>query len=116
MLRKNQAFQGYAIASFLRSASELASPALTILATVCKIKYSKLNLKDFLGLSLFVLNTVIPTQFSFARGVNSGALRGCVEMNFAPLEGVASNVVRDRGRLSPTLFCFLLINKAKSSE
>ena len=33
LLRKNQAFQGYAIASFLRSASELASPALTILAT-----------------------------------------------------------------------------------
>ena len=38
MLRKNQAFQGYAIASFLRSASELASPALTILATVCNDK------------------------------------------------------------------------------
>ena len=36
LLRKNQAFQGYAIASFLRYASELASPALTILATVCK--------------------------------------------------------------------------------
>ena len=36
LLRKNQPFQGYAIASFLRSASELASPALTILATVCK--------------------------------------------------------------------------------
>ncbi len=52
----------------------------------------------------------------FARAVNSGALRGCVEMNFAPLEGVASNVVRTRGRLSPPLFCFLLINKAKSSE
>ena len=33
LLRKNQAFQGYAIASFLRSASELATPALTILAT-----------------------------------------------------------------------------------
>ena len=36
LLRKKQAFQGSAIASFLRSASELASPALTILATVCK--------------------------------------------------------------------------------
>ena len=48
--------------------------------------------------------------------VSFGALRGCVEMNFAPLEGVASNVVRVRGRLSPPLFCFLLINKAKSSE
>ena len=44
LLRKKQAFQGCAIASFLRYASELASPALTILATVCKIKYSKLNL------------------------------------------------------------------------
>ena len=31
---QTRAFQGYAIASFLRSASELASPALTILATV----------------------------------------------------------------------------------
>ncbi|MCI6186309.1 MAG: hypothetical protein MR739_03925 [Spirochaetia bacterium] len=37
MLRKKQAFQGSAIASFLRYASELATPALTILATV-KIK------------------------------------------------------------------------------
>ena len=34
LLRKKQAFQGYAIASFLRYASELATPALTILATV----------------------------------------------------------------------------------
>ena len=33
---QTRAFQGYAIASFLRSASELASPALSILATVCK--------------------------------------------------------------------------------
>ena len=33
---QTRAFQGYAIASFLRYASELASPALTILATVCK--------------------------------------------------------------------------------
>ena len=31
-----RAFQGSAVASFLRYASELASPALTILATVCK--------------------------------------------------------------------------------
>ena len=31
---QTRAFQGYAIASFLRCASELASPALTILATV----------------------------------------------------------------------------------
>ena len=31
---QTRAFQGSAIASFLRSASELASPALTILATV----------------------------------------------------------------------------------
>ena len=34
LLRKKQAFQGSAIASFLRYASELATPALTILATV----------------------------------------------------------------------------------
>ena len=34
LLRKKQAFQGCAIASFLRYASELATPALTILATV----------------------------------------------------------------------------------
>ena len=33
LLRKKQAFQGSAIASFLRYASELATPALTILAT-----------------------------------------------------------------------------------
>ena len=33
---QTRAFQGCAIASFLRYASELASPALTILATVCK--------------------------------------------------------------------------------
>ena len=31
---QTRAFQGYAIASFLRYASELATPALTILATV----------------------------------------------------------------------------------
>ena len=31
---QTRAFQGYAIASFLRYASELALPALTILATV----------------------------------------------------------------------------------
>ena len=36
MLRKKQAFQGSAIASFLRYASELATPALTILATFKK--------------------------------------------------------------------------------
>ena len=36
LLRKKQAIQGSAIASFLRYASELATPALTILATVCK--------------------------------------------------------------------------------
>lgn len=73
-------------------------------------------MEDFLGLSLLVLYTVIPMYISFARAVSFGALRGCVKMNFAPLEGVASNVVRARGRLSPPLFCFLLINKAKSSE
>ena len=33
---QTRAFQGCAIASFLRYASELATPALTILATVCK--------------------------------------------------------------------------------
>ena len=33
LLCKKQAFQGSAIASFLRYASELATPALTILAT-----------------------------------------------------------------------------------
>ena len=33
---QTRAFQGSAIASFLRYASELATPALTILATVCK--------------------------------------------------------------------------------
>ena len=41
-----------------------------------------------------------------ACAVSFGALRGCVEMNFAPLEGVASNVVRDRGRLSPSFILF----------
>ena len=44
MLRKKQAFQGSAIASFLRYASELASPALTILATRFKILKQGLSL------------------------------------------------------------------------
>ena len=45
-----------------------------------------------------------------ACAVNFGALRGCVEMNFAPLEGVASNVVRARGRLSPPLLALYNAN------
>ena len=56
-------------------------------------------MKDFLGLSLLVLYTVIPMYISFARAVSFGALRGCVKMNFAPLEGVADKQQSGENRL-----------------
>lgn len=44
---QNQAFQASAIAPFLRYASELASPGLTILATKKKIKTAAMQLTNF---------------------------------------------------------------------